>query len=119
MWRSTCSTRCSFNRSSLFFDAENRWAFPIEVYVLYGDVSTPNNWTLRYHSCENFFVHSNYETSTACVRSPFDIAVIKLVDEVQLRKQQTILPLCRHDDRMTELSRETCMALPLDLASPI
>ena len=55
---------------------------------------------MRYHSCENVFVHSNYETSTTCVRSPFDVAVIKLVDEVQLRKQQTILPLCRHDDRI-------------------
>ena len=86
----------------LYFDAENRWASPIEVYVLYGDVSTPNNWTLRYHSCEKFFVHFMYETSTNCLRSPFDVALIKLVDEVHIRTsfQRTILPLCRHDDKI-------------------
>ena len=81
----------------LYFDTENRWASPIEVYVLHGDVSTPNNWTLRYHSCENFFVNSNYNTSTHGARSSFDYAVIKLEDKVNMRfsLQPTILPLCR------------------------
>ena len=66
----------------LYYDTKNRWASPIEVYVLHGDVSTPNNWTLRYHSSENFFVHSNYNTSTHGARSSFDYAVIKLEDKV-------------------------------------
>ena len=83
----------------LYSDTENRWASPIEVYVLHGDVSSPNNWTLRYHSCENFYVHHQYQTSTQGVRSPFDVAVIKLVDEVHLRTsfQPTTLRICRSD----------------------
>ena len=83
----------------LYYNTENRWASPIEVYVLHGDVSTPNNWTLRYHFCENFYVHHHYQTSTQGVRSPFDVAVIKLVDEVHLRTsfQRTTLPVCRSD----------------------
>ena len=87
----------------LYFDAENRWASPIEVYVLYGDVSTPDNWTLRYHSCENFFVHFHYNTSTHGVRSPFDVALIKLEDKVYIRRtlfQRTILPICRFNGPM-------------------
>ena len=83
----------------LYFDAENRWASPIEVYVLHGDVSTPDNWNLRYHSCENFFVHHYYQTSTQGLQSPFDVAVIKLEDKVHMRRsfQRTKLPLCRFD----------------------
>ena len=82
----------------LYFDTESRWASPIEVYVLHGDVSTPNNWILRYHSCENFFVHFDYKTSIQGVRSPFDVAVIKLEDKVYIRRipfQRSILPICR------------------------
>ena len=98
----------------LYCDTENRWASPIEVYVLYGDVSSLYNWTLRYHSCENFFVHHNYKTSTQVIRSPYDVAVIKLEDKVQIRNsfQRTTLPLC-HFDRNTRERNKYGIAIGL------
>ena len=83
----------------LYLETENRWASPLEVYVLHGDVSTPKNWTLRYHSSKRIDVHYKYRTSDH--GGSFDAAVIKLVDNVQIRtsSQPNFLPLCRFDEK--------------------
>ena len=83
----------------LYFDNEHRWASPLEIYVLHGDFSRPNNWKARYHSCDKIIVHYKYEVSASGGRNPFDVAVIKLEDKVRIQNvpQRTLLPLCRFD----------------------
>ena len=83
----------------LYFDNEHRWASPLEIYVLHGDFSRPNNWKARYYSCENIFVHYKYDVHDS--RRPFDVAVIKLEDEVgvPISTEPAILPRCRHGTR--------------------
>ena len=85
----------------LYFGAENRWASPLEVYILHGDFSSPNNWRVRYHSCERYWVHFMYEASRKGPRNPYDAAVIKLEDQVLQRSssQHAILPFCSQDDQ--------------------
>ena len=83
----------------LYFDTENRWASPEEVYVLHGDVSRPKNWKLRYHSCKKLVVHFKYSVLSGEEKGPFDVAMIQLEDNVQLRNsyQPNFLKPCRVD----------------------
>ena len=55
---------------------------------------------LKSNSGDYFLVHYHYQLSSQDVRSPFDAAVIKLVDEIHKRTaaQRTTLPICRSDD---------------------
>ena len=104
----------------LFVDTENRWASPIEVYVLHGDVSSPDNWNLRYHSCEDIIVHFKYEHSFHQLRGPFDVAVIKLVDKVCIQSfpQRPILPLCHTKGRGSMWKRHLeALAIGIGLTS--
>ena len=87
----------------LYFENEHRWASPLEIYVLHGDFSRPNNWKARYHSCHKIIVHNEYEASPDGSRRPFDVALIKLEDKVrapnfsQRSIDPVILSLCRYD----------------------
>ena len=81
----------------LYHETKNRWASALEVYVLHGDVSSAENLMLRYHSCEKFVAHFRYDPSQHEGRGPFDVAVIKLEDEVRIQKSRepTMISPCR------------------------
>ena len=83
----------------LYFETEKRWATPLEVYVLHGDFSKPDNWQIRYHSCEKIIIHYKYEVASQQIRSSFNAAIIKLEDRVHTRgsSQRRVLPVCRFD----------------------
>ena len=90
----------------LYFDKESRWASPIEVRVLQGDFSRPNNWTVRYYSREKIIVHYKYDAASNRVRQPYDVALIKLGDQVRapISSQPKVIPLCSYDGHTREKS---------------
>ena len=106
----------------LYFQTENRWASPLDVYVLHGNFATSNNWHLRYYSCEGITVHFKYNSSTDGFRSPFDAAVIKLEDKVRIQSfsQRTFLAPCRLEgSRWRRYIFGAAIGLGLTSANPI
>ena len=106
----------------LYFDTENRWASPEEVYILHGDVSSSKNWKLRYHSCEKFVVHYKYVPFSGDDIGPFDVAVVKLEDSVKMRNsyQPPMLQPCRADrNRWRKQTSGFAIGLGLSKNNPV
>ena len=66
----------------VYYESLNRWAFFTEPYVLHGNFSPVNEWSLRHYSCNDYLVHPKYDPKWHRQTSSFDIAVLRLVDRI-------------------------------------
>ena len=56
----------------------NKWAVAEEMYILYGDFSTPGEWNLTYYSCQRMKHHPKYDIRLNRGTGPFNLALLQL-----------------------------------------
>ena len=105
----------------LYVHTELRWATALEVYVLHGYLSRADSWDLRYHSCQRFIVHFGYEPLSKMGRGLYDVALVKLEDEVRIRNTtlRTITRFCSIDSDTWRYRQATVIGLGLINENPI